>query len=66
MLQPESLLGLTDEEAVELWTQAVADLDAASELFGNYNPATRQALWDARERATEALQRARRRLREGQ
>ena len=55
MLRSETRLGLTDEEAVEEWGRAGADLDAAAELFGPYTAATSQALWDARERSKGAI-----------
>ena len=64
LLPPETLIGFTDEEAVSAWTGAIDDLDRAAELFSNYNAATSQALWDARERAAEALRRAQKRLEE--
>jgi len=64
MLPPEALLGFEPEEAVEEWTGAIDGLGRAAELFSNYNAATSQALWDARERASEALRRAQRRLQE--
>jgi len=62
MLRPETRLGLADEEAVEEWGRAVADLDAAAELFGSYSPATVQAILEGQERAAEAQRRARSRL----
>jgi len=60
MLPPETLLGLGPEEAVEMWTGAIDDLDRAAELFGSYNPATAQAILEGRERAAEARRRAKR------
>jgi len=62
LIRPETRLGLADEEAVEEWGRAVADLDAAAELFGSYSPATVQAILEGQERAAEAQRRARSRL----
>jgi hypothetical protein len=59
---PEVLHGFEPEEAVEQWTKAVEAMDSLVPVADLINEATAQCVLDARERAQEALVRARKRL----
>ena len=60
----ELLYGFEPEEAVEQWTKAYVALESFADLAAHINEATLQAVLDARERARQALVRARKRLEE--
>ena len=61
---PELLYGFEPVEAVEQWTKAHVALESFADLAAHINEATLQAVLDARERARQALVRARKRLEE--
>ena len=58
----ELLYGFEPEEAVEQWAKAYVALESFADLAAHINEATLQAVLDARERARQALVRARKRL----
>jgi hypothetical protein len=59
---PEVLHGFEPEDAVEQWTKAVEAMDSLVPVADLINEATAQCVLDGRERAQEALRRARERL----
>jgi hypothetical protein len=61
---PELLYGFEPEDAVEQWTKAYVALDSFADVATHINEATLQAVLDARERARQALVRAKERVRE--
>jgi hypothetical protein len=67
LLVPDSLISPAGEEAVEEWRETLATMDEIANfaLWNLPEGGLRQLIWDARERAREALERARVRLEEG-
>ena len=61
---PELLCSFEPKEAVEQWTKAYVALESFADVAAHINEATLQAVLDARERARQALVRAKERVRE--
>jgi hypothetical protein len=61
---PELLYGFEPEEAHEQWMKAYAALGSFADVAAHINEATLQAVLDARERARQALVRAKEGVRE--